>query len=181
MAEDELLDLINDQNQVIGTVAKSVAHRDGLLHRIVIGELINSKGEYCFVKQADDRQDPGQFVSPIGGHVGAGESADSALIRECQEECGFTPKEFKLVGTTPFNRSVIGRHENHLFLVYQIHSDTDPILNHESVGFRWFSISDIQLTLKSNPNLFGAAWHHVFQNCFPEVYSLLPSSDTIQG
>ncbi|KKU44441.1 MAG: hypothetical protein UX62_C0063G0002 [Microgenomates group bacterium GW2011_GWA2_46_7] len=168
---DELLDLINDQNQVTGTIAKSVAHQGGLLHRIVIGEIVNPKGEYCFVQQAGDRQDAGQFVSPIGGHVGAGESIEAALMRECQEECGFTPQHFDLVGSTVFNRQVIGRHENHLFLVYQIRSDQNPILNHESVGFRWFSVPEIKSTLQSKPQLFGAAWHHVFKNIFPIIYS----------
>jgi len=172
MAPDELLDLIDDNNQVIGTVAKSIAHHDGLLHRIVIGEIINSKGEYCFVEQAGDRQDPGQFVSPIGGHVKAGELPDSALVRECQEECGFTPTDFEFIGSTVFDRQVIGRHENHLFLVYVIHSNADPILNHESVGFRWFSVPKIQSTLKSNPQLFGAAWHHVFSKLFPQIHPI---------
>lgn len=169
---DEQIDIINDQNQVIGTIGKSIAHRDGLLHRIVIGELINPKGEYCFVQQADDRQDPGQFVSPIGGHVGAGESADSALVRECQEEVGFTPSQLKFIGSTIYNRQVIGRHENHLFLVYTIPTDQNPILNHESVGYRWFSVADIQQTLRTNPAIFGAAWHHVFKNIFPKIYNV---------
>ncbi|MFZ2199828.1 MAG: NUDIX hydrolase [Microgenomates group bacterium] len=169
---DEQLDIINDQNEVVGTIGKSIAHKDGILHRIVIGELVNSKGEYCFVKQASDRQDPGQFVSPIGGHVGAGESGDDALIRECQEECGFTPDNFDLIGKTLYSREVIGRKENHLFLVYVIRADQDLTLNHESVEYKWFSVADIQRILQTNPNYFGAAWHHVFKNIFPTVYSV---------
>lgn len=161
---DEQIDIINENNIVIGTTGKSIAHRDGLLHRIVIGEIINSKGEYCFVKQAGDRQDPGQFVSPIGGHVGAGETPEAALIRECQEECGITPKNFKFVGQTIYNREVIGRRENHLFLIYSIQSDQDPTLNHESTEFRWFSVKEIKLALESHDKSFGAAWHHVFKN-----------------
>ncbi len=105
---DEQIDIINEQNEVVGSTGKSVAHADGLLHRIVIGELINSKGEYCFVKQASDRQDPGQFVSPIGGHVGAGESGDHACIRECKEECGFVPADIHFVAKLPYSREVIG-------------------------------------------------------------------------
>lgn len=169
---DEQLDIINEQNEVVGTSGKSVAHKDGLLHRIVIGELVNSKGEYCFVRQASDRQDAGQFVSPIGGHVGAGESGDDALIRECQEECGFTPNNFQFIGKTIYNREVIGRKENHLFLVYVIHTDEDPILNHESVEFKWFSVKDIQSTIASSPQTFGAAWHHVFKYIFPKIYQI---------
>lgn len=167
---DEQLDIINEQNEVIGTIGKSIAHRDGVLHRIVIGELINSNGEYCFVKQAGDRQDAGQYVSPVGGHVQAGESSDNALIREC-EEVGFTPKAFKFIGSTIYSRQVIGRKENHLFLVYKIEFEGEPVLNHESVSFKWFSLDEIKQNLKSNPQLFGAAWHHVFKNIFPKVYA----------
>lgn len=169
-AMDEQLDIINYDNQVIGQIGKSVAHRDGLLHRIVIAQLINSKGEYCFVCQASDRQDAGQFVSPVGGHVQAGESLDHALVRETKEELGFTPIDFRLVGQTIYNREVIGRKENHYFFVYEILSDQMPALNHESVSYRWMSVSEIQSTLKSNPTLFGAAWHHVFKNIFPKIY-----------
>lgn len=169
---DEQIDIINASNQVIRTTGKSIAHRDGLLHRIVIGELVNSRGEYCFVRQASDRQDADQFVSPIGGHVGAGESGDAALVRECQEECGFTPDNFQFVGQTIYNREVIGRKENHLFLVYQINTDQDPVLNHESVEFKWFSVPEIKSILQANPNTFGAAWHHVFQNIYPQIYTI---------
>lgn len=170
---DEQLDIINEQNEVVGTSGKSIAHRDGLLHRIVIGELVNSKGEYCFVKQAGNRQDPGQFVSPIGGHVGAGESGDDALIRECQEEVGFTPIGFQFIDSTIYNREVIGRKENHLFLVYVIHTDQDPVLNHESVESKWFSVAEIKSILKIDPATFGAAWHHVFKNIFPTIYKTI--------
>lgn len=164
--QEEQVDIINGQNEVIATKPKSLAHTEGLLHRIVIGEIVNSKGEYCFVKQAGDRQDPGQFVSPIGGHVSAGEMPDHAIVRECQEECGFTPNNFKFLGQTVYSREVIGRKENHLFLIYQINSDKDPILNHESVEFRWFTKAEIESALSSHDSSFGAAWHHVFQNIF---------------
>lgn len=168
---DELLDIINEDNQVVGTIAKSIAHKDGTLHRIVIGELVNSKGEFCFVRQSSDRQDAGQYVSPIGGHVRAGESIEAALIRECQEECGITPKKFQFMGQTIYNREVIGRKENHLFLVYKIENDLEPVLNHESVDYKWFSVEEIKKTLRDSSQTFGAAWHHVFNNIFPEIYT----------
>lgn len=170
--QDEQLDVISVNNEVIGVIGKSIAHREGLLHRIVIGELINAKGEYCFVQQAGDRQDPGQYVSPIGGHVGAGESGEDALIRECEEEVGFTPTDFNFIGSTIYCREVIGRKENHLFLVYQITFEGNPVLNHESVGYQWFSMDEIKQNIKSNPQIFGAAWHHVFKNIFPQIYEI---------
>lgn len=173
---EELVDIIDNQNNAMSTVPKSIAHRVGLLHRTVIAELKNSKGEFCFVRQASDRQDAGQFVSPVGGHVSAGESLESALIRECQEEVGITPIKYRLIGQTLFNREVIGRKENHLFFVYEIETDELPTLNHESVEYKWFSVAEIQATLKSDPNLFGTSWHHVFQNVYPEIYLKLALS-----
>lgn len=92
-------------------------------------------------------------------------------MRECQEECGFTPNTFQFVGQTIYNREVIGRKENHLFLVYQINTDQNPVLNYESVEYKWFSVAEIKSTLQTNQTAFGAAWHHVFQNIFLKIYS----------
>ena len=168
---EEPVDIVGSRGWYIKTVGKTEAHQKGLLHKTVIGELINSRGEFCFVRQAGDKQDAGQFVSPVGGHVSAGESDDAALIRECQEECGITPTNYKLLGTTIYNREVIGRKENHFFVVYEIYTDEDPVLNHESVEFKRFTKEDIKSLVQSNPAIFGAAWHHVFKTFYPSIYS----------
>ncbi len=168
---DELVDIIDISKVVVGTVPKSQAHKEGLLHKTVISQLINSRGEFCFVRQSGEKQDSGQFVSPVGGHVSAGETDEEALIRECQEECGLTPIDYKLIGTTIYNREVIGRKENHFFVVYEIYTDQDPILNHESVEFKKFSKQKIKSQVQSNPAYFGDAWHHVFKTFYPSIYN----------
>ena len=166
---DEQVDIITVDGKYLRIVSKSTAHQKGLLHKTVIAELINSRGEFCFVRQAGDKQDAGQFVSPVGGHVSAGESDEHALIRECQEECGITPTNYKLIGKTIYNREVIGRKENHFFVVYEIYTEEDPVLNHESVEFKRFTKVDIKSLVQSNPAIFGAAWHHVFKIFYPSI------------
>ncbi len=168
---DELVDIITPDEKFLKTVNKTEAHQQGLLHKTVIAELINSRGEFCFVRQAGDKQDAGQFVSPVGGHVSAGEESDHALSRECQEECGITPTNYKLIGKTIYNREVIGRKENHFFVIYEIYTDQDPVLNHESIEFKWMTKAEIKSTLQSRPETFGAAWHHVFKTCYPSLYT----------
>ena len=71
--KEETVDIVNEQDEIVRQATKIEAHAKGLLHRTVISELINSKGEWVLVKQAADRQDAGQYVSPMGGHVDGGE------------------------------------------------------------------------------------------------------------
>lgn len=77
----EQVDIIDENLKVLYSCDKSEAHEKGLLHATVIAEVHNSKGEWMLVKQASDKQDAGQYVSPVGGHVAAGESFEDALRR----------------------------------------------------------------------------------------------------
>ena len=124
---DEMVDVVDENNKVLYSVSKAKAHQEGLLHRTVIAEVRDSKGNFILVKQAPDRQDPGQYVSPVGGHVRAGESEIEALNREATEEIGLGMSDFKykLIGKFIFNRQVLKRQENHYFIVYEIHTNKD--------------------------------------------------------
>ncbi|MCL5073913.1 MAG: NUDIX domain-containing protein [Actinobacteria bacterium] len=163
------VDIVNEKNNVIGRVSKEKAHKKGLLHRTVISEVIGSDGRWTLVKQAKGRQDPGQYVSPVGGHVIAGESEENALKREAEEEFGLKNIKFKYIGRKIFNRIVNGQKENHYFIQYLIYSDNEPKLNYESVGFERFTKSELKSQLKNNPNKFGAAFHFVVQTFFPDL------------
>jgi len=159
---NELIDIVDSNNLVTSQNYKQIAHQEGLLHRVIIAELIDSQGNFTLVKQAADRQDPGQFVSPVGGHIRAGESEIQALVREAQEELGIKPKEFSRLGQAIYSREVIGRRENHYFIVYEIYSEEIPILNHESIDYQKYSKVEINRLIKSKPSIFGAAFHFVW-------------------
>ena len=168
---DEIVDIVDGNNVVLGNVSKQEAHKKGLLHRCVIAMIKNSKGEWLLVKQASDRQDAGQFVAPVGGHVTSGESQDDALKREAEEEVGFVDHfTFTFIGSGVFDRHVIGRHENHLFLMYEIQSDVEPKLNHESESCRYFSEEELKRLLKEQPQMFGHACHFCLQSFYSKFY-----------
>ena len=166
---DELVDIIDVSDHIIGQAMKSEAHAKGLLHRVVIAEIINQKREWMLILQAEDRQDPGQYVSPVGGHVRAGETGIDALRREVQEEVGILVNEFEFVGKDIFNRTVRGRQGHHLFMLYRIFADEEPKLNAESVSFKRFSEQDLKHNLEENAALFGNAFIFVVNTFFPEL------------
>ncbi len=163
--------MVNEQDEVIDTVSKQEAHEKGLLHRTVIAEIINTRGEFVLVQQSSDRQDAGQFVSPVGGHVEAGESEEEAIKREANEEFGLAEVTCKLIGKEIFYREVKGRKENHYFVLYEIHSDAIPILNEESVGFEYFSREKLAQEIKTKPTKFGDAFIFVIKTFYPELLS----------
>jgi len=162
----ELVDIVDKNDQIIGNIAKDIAHEKGLLHRTVIAEVINTKGEWLLVKQASHKQDAGQYVNPVGGHVSSGETEDEALKRETAEEVGIKNFKYNHVGKVIFNRKVIGRKENHYFIVYEIYSDENIQLNDESVDYKWFSKSEIESLIKNNPKMFGDGFHFVWNNFY---------------
>lgn len=165
----EPVDIVSDENKVLYQTTKSKAHNNGLLHRTVIAEIVNSKGERLLVKQAGNRQDPGQYVSPVGGHVQAGETGLQALKREALEETGIYVKKYKYIGKVIFNRIICNRKENHYFIVYEIYSDEKPILNHESVSCRWFSIKELKKHIKNKPAMFGGAFFPIIEAFYPNL------------
>jgi len=91
MAE-EIFDVVNEQDEVIGHRPRSEVHRLGLLHRAAHVLVFNAAGQVFLQKRSmlKDRQ-PGVWDSSASGHVNSGEDYDTCAVRELQEEIGFTP------------------------------------------------------------------------------------------
>ena len=88
-AAEELLDIVDEEDRVIGQAPRGEAYARGLRHRCVFVFVRDSAGR-IFVH----RRTPGKLVFPslhdmfVGGVVGAGESYDDAALREAEEELG---------------------------------------------------------------------------------------------
>jgi 8-oxo-dGTP pyrophosphatase MutT (NUDIX family) len=163
---DELIDIVNGRGRVVRQAAKSEAHTHGWLHKTVIGYVRTNTG-WALVRQAADRQDAGQLVAPVGGHVQAGESELDALLRESEEEIGTRNIRHRLVGRKRFHRHVIGRNENHLFIIYEISTDDEITLGAEAVSFETFTATDLKKALAETPEQFGDSYFFVLEHFYP--------------
>ncbi|MET8741443.1 NUDIX domain-containing protein [Streptomyces sp. NPDC004728] len=104
---DEILDIVDENDVVVGQAPRGEATARGLRHRCAFIEVRDAEGR-LFVH----RRTPGKLVFPsrydmfVGGVVGAGESYDEAALREAEEELGVSglPRPeplFKFLYETP--------------------------------------------------------------------------------
>jgi isopentenyldiphosphate isomerase len=90
MSED-IFDIVNDRDEVIGRLPRSVVHRDGHKHRAVHVLVFDAHGRIFLQKRSMAKDThPGAWDSSSSGHVDSGEDYDTAVRRELGEEIGLT-------------------------------------------------------------------------------------------
>jgi isopentenyl-diphosphate delta-isomerase type 1 len=93
MAE-EIFDVVNERDEVIGRNTRSEVHRLGLRHRAVHVLVFNSKSEIFLQKRSQTKDTfPGAWDSSAAGHLDCGEDYDVCAVREMREELGIEAQE----------------------------------------------------------------------------------------
>lgn len=98
---DELLDLVNEKDEIIGEVWKSEANqKPNLIHREVAVIIYDDNGKVLFQKRSRFKKvNPGIWAETVAGHVSKGEKPINSAHRELLEELGFDTK-LKTFGKT---------------------------------------------------------------------------------
>lgn len=88
--KEEWLPLVDEKGKVIGKAPRSVVHMNKeMLHPVVHLHVINDQKELFLQKRSMTKKaEPGKWDTSVGGHVAWGETVESALKRECEEELG---------------------------------------------------------------------------------------------
>ena len=114
---EELLDVVDEDDRVIGVEKRGEIHARGLMHRAVHILVFNHRGELFLQKRSMNKdENPGLWDSSAAGHVDSGEAYLDCARREIAEELGITgdvqlEELFKLPpsAATGFEHSLIYR------------------------------------------------------------------------
>lgn len=86
MANTEIVDIVDEKNNVVGSVDVATAHNKKLMHRVV-GVFVFDKNGNLYLQKGNKY---GKLDLSVGGHVHQGEAYEKAAQREMLEEIGLT-------------------------------------------------------------------------------------------
>ncbi len=86
----ELLDIVDEDDRVIGQAQRKICHGDRrLIHRAVHVLVFSATGRLLLQKRSMRKDiQPGRWDTSVGGHLDPGEGYRAAALREMHEELG---------------------------------------------------------------------------------------------
>ena len=156
---EEIFDVVDINDQVIGQAARAEVHAQGLLHRAANIFVFNSRGELLLQKRTATKDEfPCCYTSSASGHLSAGETYDEAAPREMEEELGLrSPLEYlaKFAGNS--------ENANEHTVLYRTITDDEPVLDPEEIeSAAFYPLSEIAEMLAQAPDEFTPPFRQLF-------------------
>src|ERR1043165_3580158 len=86
---DEIFDVVDEQDRVIGREIGREGQRRGVRHRAAPLLVFNSRGEVFLQKRSMSKDSsPGLWDSSASGHLDCGEDYHACAVRELRDEIG---------------------------------------------------------------------------------------------
>ena len=160
----EILDVVNEEDKVVGRETRQAIVESALLHRASHIILMNSQGEY-FVQKRSEKKDmwPGMHEIGVGERLQAGETYEIAAKRGLFEETGLRSKITKL-----FTIKVRSAVANENIEVYKAVTDEDIKFNDTEMEECTF-VSEKELRTMLPLRKFTPATEIILERYFNEV------------
>lgn len=155
----ELVVLVDEQNNVLGTASKDEVHSNHTpLHRGFSLFLFNSKGELLVTRRSLKKKTfPGVWTNTLCGHPGPDEAVIDAAKRRLKEELGIESTDIKEVAPYRYRfTDSNGIVENEICPVLVGTSDDVPQVNSLEVAeWKWMDWKQFLNEINVNPSMYS--------------------------
>lgn len=175
---EEVLDIVDSNDRVVGSATRTEVHEKGLWHREVGIVGYTQDGRIVFQKRALTKKIfPGMFGMFVAGHVPSGMDYLQAALIELEEETGVvaTPDELRLIETGVWQAEHVGK-DGSLFdntyyqwFGYEVtYIDSLEIEEGEGAGFEAFYLDEITAEdVRFNSDFVSDEWKGRMRDVFP--------------
>jgi isopentenyldiphosphate isomerase len=162
---EEIFDIVNECDEVVGQNTRRQVHARGLWHRAVHVLVFNARGE-VFLQKRSMRKDiaAGKWDSSASGHLDSGEDYDACAVREVREEIGLDLKSGTR-GTRPSELEklfkVDARKETgwEFCWIYRCESEGPFVLHPDEIETgAWFARDAVTKWVNEKPQDFASAF-----------------------
>lgn len=152
----EMIVLVDENDNEIGTEEKLKAHQDGKLHRAFSIFVFNSEGKMLIQKRAKSKYHSASlWTNACCSHPRPGESLEEAAHRRLKEEMGFDcvlEKAFDFVYKADFGNGITEWEFDHAFVgEFNGKPKANP---NEVCEWKWISINELKKDIKEVPKKY---------------------------
>jgi isopentenyl-diphosphate delta-isomerase type 1 len=165
---DEIFDLVNERDEVIGQEKRREVHRLGLRHRAVHVLVFNAEGKLFLQKRSLAKDTfPGVWDSSSSGHLDTGEDYDACAVRELREEIRLllpqAPQRlFKMEACLETGQEFVW--------VYRTEAEGPFTLHPEEIERGdWFAPAEISRWMAERPQDFARAFIYIWERVAPKL------------
>ena len=163
--------LVNENDEVLGTMEKLRAHEEGVLHRAFSVIIFNSKGEMLIHKRASDKYHcGGLWTNACCSHPRLNEDPKYGAERRLKEEMGFTTN-VNFIGSfiykVKFENGLTEHEFDHMFCG---HFDEKPEPNKDEVeAWKFISVDQLLKDVENQPECYTFWFRDILKNRLEEL------------
>lgn len=166
--DDEVFDVVNEHDHVVGQATRGEVHRRKLWHRAVHAWVFNAAGQ-VFLQKRSRLKDmaPGCWDSSCSGHLDAGEDYDAAIVRELGEEIGIT---MNAVPARFFHEKARAETGWEFVWVYRLEAEGPFTLHPAEIETgAWFSPAEVDAALATDAEAYAPAFRHLWHRAAQRI------------
>jgi isopentenyl-diphosphate delta-isomerase len=158
---EEIFDIVNECDEVVGQSPRSEVHRLGLKHRAVHVLVFNAHGQVFLQKRSMLKDTAkGKWDSSASGHLDSGEDYDACAVREVREEIGL---KLERVPERILRVEACAETGQEFVWVYRCESEGPFTLHPEEIERgEWFAPEEIARWLAERPREFARAFQLIW-------------------